>query len=596
MDSPAAARFHGHITPWRSRHDSASRSRCSPRLESRSRLRPPTRRRLSTVEGQPLAANAARLVKALDFLGAPLDAETGKALTKAIEAKDAKAIQQVLDKHVLFVVNINPESRVKVARGPGGGEAPAGRLDAGAREGREREHGEEAARRSPARSPGRRYSGPAAERNPKDDPKIVDRFLELEMFTAPPMTADLSGLQRRIRHRPDLLVRGGQARGDDRLRRRPGEPGSRLPRRGAGAVRRAAGDPGEAERQRLRRQADRRPVHVHGRGRARLSAAAEAARPGLLLPEADLPADGGIVLLPPGEFTVEYGRGPEYRVKSAEAQVVWSRTGKGKPQTRRCKLERWINPADFGWYSGDHHIHAAGCAHYTNPTEGVLPEDMFLHVKGEGLNVGCCLTWGPCYDYQRKFFEASPHRLTEPFTVLKYDVEVSGFGSQALGHVCLLNLRDQTYPGSDGTKVKGWPTWTTPLMKWAKDQGAVTGYAHSANGLGLEPAGRDASGCSRASTRTATAASAQDEAKAGKWPLPEPFATIDADSDGKLTADELLQEHAASRRRSCRTSSSPRWTASGPRRSASRPRWACATSSARWTRSGRRSGTAGTTS
>ena len=36
--------------------------------------------------------------------------------------------------------------------------------------------------------------------------------------------------------------------------------------------------------------------------------------------------------------------------------------------------------------------------------------------------------------------------------MLKYDVEVSGFGSQALGHVCLLNLRDQTYPGSDGTK------------------------------------------------------------------------------------------------------------------------------------------------
>ena len=50
-----------------------------------------------------------------------------------------------------------------------------------------------------------------------------------------------------------------------------------------------------------------------------------------------------------------------------------------------------MNPADYGWFSGDHHIYAAGCrAHYTNPSEGVLPEDMFLHVKGEGLNVGCC--------------------------------------------------------------------------------------------------------------------------------------------------------------------------------------------------------------
>ena len=77
------------------------------------------------------------------------------------------------------------------------------------------------------------------------------------------------------------------------------------------------------------------------------------------------------------------------------------------------------------------------------------------------------------------------HKLSEPFTVLKYDLEISGFGSQALGHVCLLNLRDQTYPGSDGTKTKGWPTWTTPLMKWAKAQGAYTGYAHSASGLGV---------------------------------------------------------------------------------------------------------------
>src|SRR5205814_1167252 len=131
-------------------------------------------------------------------------------------------------------------------------------------------------------------------------------------------------------------------------------------------------------------------------------------------------------------------------------------------------------------------IHSAGCAHYTSPTEGVRPEDMYLHVKGEALNVGCCLTWGPCYEHQRTFFDPSPNRISEPFTVLKYDVEVSGFGSQALGHVCLLNLRDQTYPGSKGT-MKGWPTWTTPLMRWAKNQGAYTGYAHSASGLGINP-------------------------------------------------------------------------------------------------------------
>src|SRR5207253_10085482 len=200
----------------------------------------------------------------------------------------------------------------------------------------------------------------------------------------------------------------------------------------------------------------------------------------------------GTVLLPPGDFGVTYGRGPEYKLLEKKITV----SGK-EPMSLDVKLERWMNAADYGFYSGDHHIHAAGCQHYTNPTEGVFAQDMFVHVKGEGLNVGCLLTWGPCYDFQRQFFEPTPHKLSEPFIVLKYDLEISGFGSQALGHVCLLNLRDQTYPGSEGTKDKRWPTWTTPVLRWAKSQGAITGYAHSASGLQIDPAA--------ASTRLLTA-------------------------------------------------------------------------------------------
>ena len=50
-------------------------------------------------------------------------------------------------------------------------------------------------------------------------------------------------------------------------------------------------------------------------------------------------------------------------------------------------LRRWIDPPALGWYSGDHHIHAAGCSHYESPTEGVRPEDMMRHVLGEALSV-----------------------------------------------------------------------------------------------------------------------------------------------------------------------------------------------------------------
>jgi len=104
---------------------------------------------------------------------------------------------------------------------------------------------------------------------------------------------------------------------------------------------------------------------------------------------------------------------------------------------------------------------------------------MFRQVKGEGLNVGCVLTWGPCYRYQRQFFQDSPLTISEPLTLLKYDLEISGFGSEALGHVCLLNLKDQTYPGSAGTKTNGWPSWTLPVMKWTKAQGGFAVYDSS---------------------------------------------------------------------------------------------------------------------
>jgi hypothetical protein len=245
-------------------------------------------------------------------------------------------------------------------------------------------------------------------------------------------------------------------------------------------------------------------------------------------------ADGETVLLPEGRFRVQYSRGPEYRMLEKELVVEPSMS------PVKIQLERWVNPIEFGYFSGDHHIHAAGCAHYTSPTEGVEPADMFRQVKGEALNVGCVLTWGPCYDYQRQFFEAGVHDISEPLTLLKYDLEISGFGSQALGHVCLLNLKDQTYPGSEGTSTKGWPTWTTPVMRWAKQQGGYAGYAHSASGIKIDP---------RAATRRllqkgdADANEKLDRREAQELLLPDSFADLDEDKDGQLTERELIAGH-----------------------------------------------------
>src|SRR5206468_12927419 len=81
------------------------------------------------------------------------------------------------------------------------------------------------------------------------------------------------------------------------------------------------------------------------------------------------------------------------------------------------QLKRWIDPEQWGWYSGDTHIHAAGCAHYEIPTEGVSPETMIRHVRGEALSIGDVLSWGPSWYYQKQFFTG---RATSPPAALEH--------------------------------------------------------------------------------------------------------------------------------------------------------------------------------
>ncbi len=184
------------------------------------------------------------------------------------------------------------------------------------------------------------------------------------------------------------------------------------------------------------------------------------------------------MLLPPGKYEVSYSRGPEY---------VWQKRTIDVPDAKQSeetfKLKRWIHLAKMGWYSGDHHIHAAGCAHYEAPTQGVKPESMFRHVAGEDLNVGCVLSWGPCWYAQKKFFSGQVDPLSKPNYLMRYDVEVSGFPSSPNGHLVLLRLKEDDYPGT--TRIEQWPSWDLPILKWAKSQGAVVGFAHSGSGLGV---------------------------------------------------------------------------------------------------------------
>ena len=185
--------------------------------------------------------------------------------------------------------------------------------------------------------------------------------------------------------------------------------------------------------------------------------------------------DGEEMALPPGDYTLQVSRGPETLTETIPLRVG------DKPTQVTYQVRRWIDPSKHGWWSGDHHIHAAGCLHYENPTQGVKPEDMIRHLMGEDLKVGCCLTWGPCFDFQKRFFTGDvAEQSLYPYT-LRYDVEVSGFGSHMSGHLNLLNLEEQIYPG--GESKEHWPTLGLNTLRWAKKQGAICGPAHSSIGL-----------------------------------------------------------------------------------------------------------------
>ena len=120
---------------------------------------------------------------------------------------------------------------------------------------------------------------------------------------------------------------------------------------------------------------------------------------------------GETVLLAAGDYTVEVTRGPEYLTERRKITVPEAETHR-----ESFTLKRWAHLAKENWFSGDHHVHAAGCAHYESPTEGVRPEDMMRHILGEDLDVGCVLSWGPCWYAQKEFFEGKLHPLSTPET------------------------------------------------------------------------------------------------------------------------------------------------------------------------------------
>jgi len=452
---------------------------------------------VTNVEMQPLAAQVRRLVEASNYLGNPLSASEQEALRRAMEDTDrvrsVAGIQEVLDARCLFLVNINPEMRVKVEPGP----AKPRLIENGWRQFLVKvinEAGTTAAlqvvspnARSVSLSPSpkvhRNHSDMAYStvRAPLVAAPTADAWLDLQTFDAQPLRPTLSGLELEyrivqlysrdagqreakfsfnvgqgtqdigFRNEVDLLFKCEPARTIKlHVQDEKGELAT-----GEFVIRDAQGRVYPSQAKRLAPDFSFHPQIYRGSGET--------------------------LSLPDGNYVVEFRRGPESILETRDVTV------NGSLRELTFKVRRWIDPAMFGWWSGDHHIHAAGCAHYSSPSEGVLAQDMVRHTQGEDLKVGANLTWGPGFDFQKQFFTGQDDKVSSYPYLLHYDLEVSGFGSHRTGHLCLLRLREQMYPG--GNSSEHWPTLGLNTIRWAKAQGAIVGPAHS--GWGLQPLPED---------------------------------------------------------------------------------------------------------
>jgi hypothetical protein len=435
---------------------------------------------VNKVGAQPLAAQVKQLMEALDYLGNPLPQASRAAVDAALKendpAKQVQAIQEALDPFCLMGVHINPESRVKVAIG----NAPPELMENGWRQFLIKVQNEAGVTSElKAESPQAAEIYTRDTRRPITGEMIRDRWMEMQMFNARPMRKELSGLEVEYRiiqiysrdagkRQATISFNVGQGTQDVGFRSEIAILFNSVPSTQVTFnILDEDGKPSTAALTIRDRQG-----HVYPSQAKRLA-------PDFFFHPQIYRHDGEKVVLPAGLFSIEYSRGPEYVIGNMTVTVG------NEPQNVKINLKRWVDPAKLGWWSGDHHIHAAGCAHYNNPTEGVHAIDMVRQIQGEDLKVGSNLTWGPCFDYQKQFFTGKDDKVSVYPYILRYDIEVSGFGSHQSGHLCLLRLKEGMYPGGDS--YKHWPTLGLNTLKWAKKQGAVTGPAHSGSGLDVRP-------------------------------------------------------------------------------------------------------------
>ena len=309
-------------------------------------------KKVSGVEAQPLIAQVKRLTQALEFVGTPLPPTRARVLARAPRGRGCGGRKQRRSRPrsiplCLAGVTINPESRVKVAHGP----AKPLLVEGGWTVFLVKVHNE-AGVTAPLRvqSP----NAQSMHNSPKED--LRDRWLDLSTLDKQPLTATLGGLE--LEYRILSLYSRDRGKREGKLQFDVGQGTQDLGFRNESDFLFTCQPAHEIKLEVLDENGEPTTAAFEIRdqlGRVYPSQSKRAAPDFAFHPQI-YRAHGESIHLPTGTYTIRNYRGPESLPQERTLNIDRD-TGKFS-----FKVRRWIDPSLMGWWSGDHHIHAAGCA------------------------------------------------------------------------------------------------------------------------------------------------------------------------------------------------------------------------------------------
>jgi TolB protein len=173
------------------------------------------------------------------------------------------------------------------------------------------------------------------------------------------------------------------------------------------------------------------------------------------------------VEVPAGRTSIEAIRGWQFVPKTATVDVAVSGV-----QTVTIQLQRLVDLAAQGWYSGDSHVHDL------HQGFGLTHEAFFRQLVAEDLNITHALIHMDGTRLMGRWADLTgvPSPLSTPAHILQYGQEFRG----GLGHIGMIGLSEFVLPfvGGAGGTAYAQPVLDTQYLDGARRQGGLAGFMH----------------------------------------------------------------------------------------------------------------------